>query len=208
MCKGICKTGYQCEREHWLDANGLCRDHKDQYYIQQRAREHDRFLKRHLERERAFEECTRGPKRIRLSDPLSFHVLPLASPPMTTREFAQEIPSFHVPPFNFRELLPSPPPMAPSAFTQAIPPPNVPQPLPTWFSSPPPVSQCPPPFSWFSSPPQPLPTRFPFGEPTPQQPVPTLSKRFEKLGEHLTNAQKLLESMNEDLEKMQQILLE
>ena len=110
MCKGICKTGYQCEREHWLDANGLCRDHKDQYYIQQRAREHDRFLKRHLERERAFEECTRGPKRIRLSDPLSFHVLPLAFhlfmyPRLTSVNFCRLLLQWRLPHLRKRSLL-------------------------------------------------------------------------------------------------------
>jgi hypothetical protein len=30
MCNGICRTGLQCQREHWLDSEGFCRDHKDQ----------------------------------------------------------------------------------------------------------------------------------------------------------------------------------
>ena len=29
-CRGVCKTGYMCERSHWLDAAGYCRDHKNQ----------------------------------------------------------------------------------------------------------------------------------------------------------------------------------
>ena len=32
MCRGICRTGFKCQREHFLDGRGFCRDHKDQYY--------------------------------------------------------------------------------------------------------------------------------------------------------------------------------
>jgi hypothetical protein len=133
MCNGISKTGEQCTREYWLDANGLCRDHKDQHY--------------ELQRRRCFrlqqDEIDRRARRQRYIEQQR-HEIELCNERRRTTLAALEQQDDED--FEFEE------------------------------------------------------------EEQPAPPSVSREERLEKITTHLENAKNLLEAMNEDLEKMQQLL--
>ena len=153
MCNGICKTGEQCTREYWLDANGLCRDHKDPHYELQRRRcvklqqeEIDRRARRrrYIEQQRQAIELCNERRRAALAAQQALAVQQAPAP-----EQAQPMQDDED--FEFEED---------------------------------------------------------FEDEQPAPPSVSREERLEKIATHLENAKNLLEAMNEDLEKMQQLLLE
>ena len=184
MCNGICKTGLQCARKYWLDANGLCRDHKDQCndWQQQAVQRRERRRARWSSIGRSF------------LDPLPPSIVWsfLHSPPPPT------ILSPSIPLASWSFFTPPSPSLVSSFWRHATPVqptiPSPPFPLASW--------------SFFTPPSPSLVSSF-WRPATPPQPtIPSPEERFRKIEERLANAKKLLDSMNEDVVKMQQLMID